>query len=915
MKGLARLLVVGAVFVFIGGCPPTDSLTQTGTGDVSDTALNYAGTLDGSVLTESSTAGTDDAQAAQTAGVGADTVVWFTDLEGNALLDANGNEYGTFSVDPDGTFSVPGLPVGVDIMLHVDLDGDGEADLTTIINIPKDASADTGTLDDVIVDPLSTVTGAKLDDLLDEEGVNPEELELSLSGLIGRTRDAYEHLYDDAGIEDTLLLDDIHGLGPAELAQYFDDHVPLQAQRGMRMAASNLRLSTSASVEEIVKAAAQILLEGGFVIADDPNGIDLSFLGDLPNVLTLTFAEYQEYLGMTGPGQESAKGVPLDFAETSPPVPGEPVIYLSELTEPDRNFSMAGDDVEARNSKPMFTESVLTEIAELYKEGKTISLADLHALLVDVDDGLAARLTYTLWTGDPQNPEIEVFQTADGGGILKDTDALYQELAQYADDSGYDAMAAHQASVRDILRDFLEGTIPPSFETMFGGILIERIASADEYAAYIRAKRTHLPFSRSGPSQWFVVADADSWQNPNANPVTVNVETGSGGCVSKVIYDPQGNGKFYLGQGAMIDSGMQVELIRIRNGKYLHDHEGQPQFLDMADTTIFQNVGSETFFEKFSETGENWPGAPALRLPNYDYDPNQAADPETNPPDWEAYVLLTQAGPNGVPVRVNYSNGVATYNAAGAYYLLFDETTPTEGWFALIKETGELLEDPAGSGWANRVLIDPGTVQGITLAPEVFTYVYGVDVPNEGYDPDGAPYYDDINDNGREDTGEPTFAEIPFLGDPQDWRSTWVERYYRRADNHGFPAPDDIDWNAATPKLLNGVVLVPRAFRPRQNGYLFPRPNSALNLLMAFSPPEFFNGTQQLSATTRINPLMAVALIDLAFDQALNIEAIVDWDGPGPMSPHRELVPVWFFVAPVDDPIGLITDTFSQYVQ
>jgi hypothetical protein len=469
--------------------------------------------------------------------------------------------------------------------------------------------------------------------------------------------------------------------------------------------------------------------------------------------------------------------------------------------------------------------------------------------------------------------------------------------------------------VRQILADFLEGTAEPSFETLFGGFLIERVPSADEYAAYIRDKRTHLPFSRSGPSQWFVVADADSWQNPNAKPVTVNVETGEGGAVTSVIYDPQGNGKYYLSHGPMTENGMQTELIRIRNGKYLHDYEGQPQHLDMADTTIFQNVGNQTFFDAFSETGEHWPGAPALRLPNYGFDPSLPPDPETNPPDWEAFVLMTEPGPNGQPVRVNYVEGVATYNAAGTYYMLFDEHTDSQGWFALIKDTGELLEDPPGSGWENRVLVDAAAVQGVDLAPEVFTNVYGVDVPNDGYDPDGAPYYDDINDNGREDAGEPTFAEIPFLGDPQDWRSTWVERYYRRADNNGFPQPEDIDWDSPTPKLQNGVALVPRAFRPRLNAFLFPRPNSAINLLMAFSPPEFFNGTQKLDSTTRINPLMSVALIDLAFDQALNVEALVDWDGPGPMLEHRELVPAWFFVAPIDDPVGLIADNFAEFAE
>ncbi len=111
------------------------------------------------------------------------------------------------------------------------------------------------------------------------------------------------------------------------------------------------------------------------------------------------------------------------------------------------------------------------------------------------------------------------------------------------------------------------------------------------------------------------------------------------------------------------------------------------------------------------------------------------------------------------------------------------------------------------------------------------------------------------------------------------------------------------------------MALVPRNLRPRLNGFLYGRPNSALNLLLAFSPPEFFNGTQTIDENTRINPLMSVALIDLVFEQTMNVEAVVDWDGPGGMPPHEQLVPAWFFVAPVDDPIALVAENFADYAE
>ena len=915
MRCLTRSVLVGSVWALILGCSPPLGGLDGGTGsggDVAESALSFQGALSGSVVGSSSTGGSEGLESAQVIPLVGDEVIWLTDLEGNRLLDANGNEYPEFHVNSDGTFELGALPVGVDIVLNIDLDGDGEADLSTIIHIPKDAGGDTGSLDGAVVDPLSTLAGAKLAQMLLAQGVTSDDLELSLSGLIERIRDAYEHLLEDAGIEHQIDLDDIADLSLEELAELFARLVPLAAQRGMLMAESNIALAVAEDVEGVVKAAAKIMIEGGFVIADDPGGIDLSFLGDAPHVRTLTLDEFHQLHG--GPGGPPAGSVEMESAEN---VPGgwEPTIYLNTLAEVDRNYLHAGDKNEPMMMKPLFGEHMLAKIAQVYLGGKTISLADLHRLMVDAEIGLGARLTYSKW-GGPEQPPVDVFESPDGTGIEKDTMALFQELAplQPAGPEPEPFSARASPEMRVVILEFLANTAEPSFERMFGGFLMARVPGAEEFAAFIRDRRAHLPFSRSGPSQWFVVADADPFQNSNAQAITVDVETDADGKVTKVLLNPGGDGKFYLGHGPLSEAGMQTELIRRSNGQFLHNHQGAPQFLELSDTTIFQSVNGQSFFEAFSETGTHYPGAPALRIPNYGFDPELPPDPETNPPDWEAYVLMTQHGPDGVPVRVDYADGVATYNPNGMYYLLFDEHSDAEGLFALISETGELLEQTPGD-WETRVLAAAAAVLGIDLVPETFMHVFGIDVPNPGYDAEGAPYYDDINDNGVQDTGEPTFAEQHFLFDANDWRSTWVEKYYRRADNNGFPSPEDIDWESETPTLINGVALVPRNFRPRLNAFLFGRPNSAINLLLAFSPPEFFNGTQALNRDTRVNPLMAVALVDLVLEQVMNVEAVVDWDGPGGMPPHEELVPAWFFVAPIDDPVALIADGFVDLAE
>ncbi len=266
---------------------------------------------------------------------------------------------------------------------------------------------------------------------------------------------------------------------------------------------------------------------------------------------------------------------------------------------------------------------------------------------------------------------------------------------------------------------------------------------------------------------------------------------------------------------------------------------------------------------------------------------------------------------------VNYdpNTQTATYHESGRYYMLFDEKTETESKFALITESGEQLETTPGD-WNTRVLVVAAGVQGITLAPQTFRFFFGIEAPNKGYDPTGAPYYDDINGNNQPDAGEPSFDYREFLFDANDWRSTRVTHYYRRSDNNGFFLEQEVAWDASTPKLLNGTALVPRTLKPRQNAFRFGRPNVTINLLAAFTPPEFFNGAVGLNADTRVNPFAALAILNLVFDSIHNVTGTVDWDGPGgPMPEHQELIEAHFFVLPIGDPIQLVIDGFEAFAR
>ena len=207
--------------------------------------------------------------------------------------------------------------------------------------------------------------------------------------------------------------------------------------------------------------------------------------------------------------------------------------------------------------------------------------------------------------------------------------------------------------------------------------------------------------------------------------------------------------------------------------------------------------------------------------------------------------------------------------------------------------------------------VTPDQIVGLDVQPEFFTCVFGTDVGNPSYNADGNPYFDDVNGNALEDMGEYTSDFRPVLFNPEDWRSTDVARYYRR-ESGGSVTPQDVDFESSVPQTMDGEALVPRNYIPRLNAFRYGRPNSAINLLTTFMPPEFFNGTQGLDENTELGILQAVATINLVLEQVFNVDARIDIDGEGPLEEAVTIVDAYLFVMPVGDPFVLLIEGFEQ---
>lgn len=1074
------------------GAPAGGGGNGGGSDDGGNTLINDPlgndGSIAGKLFDSQSTRGSDTA-AAQTAPPDFDTdntTVTFKDMEGNELLDENGNPIEPVTVEEDGSFEADGLPVGTDFTVCGDIDGDGACDIESCVQIPDDGSNGSGQLDNVRADPLTTLVLAKLREILAEQGIDPRDLPFSPAVVVARVVDAYTNLFDEAGIDDTLLLEEIAGLDREALAELFDGALPALARTGVEIVEGHVRAAGADDAETLAAAVAEVFLRAGFPVADMPGGADLSALANLTDVDVTTRAELY---GEPTPFEDVAQlpddlpadlldrlppefldqlnlgfpdGVPPELLEQLPPEflerfpdgipdnlfvaqvnenlegpPVEPTIYISTIVEPNRNFVFVDSEGEESGVPPLpvISDHILVRMAGLQLEGRDISINDLYDLLTSIDAGLGARLVFHAQDPNFFGPPLTVFETADGKGKAINVDQFLRRIFESGlHDVNGDDFVQREQQLRSLIRELLGDTLAPQFERLFDGILSNRLAAAAELAHRIREARAHLPFNPTGPSAFFVLADGDPFRSTEpVAPVTVDADIDPDGIVTAVRYVASGDGTFYLGFGPRTNENGMVELIRRDSGHRIQGARG-PVRVSIYDEDLFGAVNGAPFAELVSESGSFYPGA-NVSVFRSDFVPEPApvgpAPASFEGPNQQIFVLASDVGERGQPIRVDYdpATGTTTYNPGGRHLLMFLPDSQDTGTFALFNEqTGRPAgaEDPAnffqapperpegfedffnevddlndfgnfndpndfiddvldpflGGGdlppppdgdlpppdgtvppppdgnnppptdpaippaqveevpgdstttpddgtlppfdgaeppppapggdfiSAGLILIQADQIVGLTIQPQIFTNVFGTDAPNARYNPDGDPYYDDINDNGVQDGGEPTAGHRPTLFNPGDWRSTDLRLYYRRADNNAGVTFEEINFESPTPATSDAVTLVPRNFKPRLNAFRFGRPNTAINLLTAFVPPDFFDGTNDLTRDSRVDIFTAIAMVNFVMDQVFNIEAEVDPDGLGPLERHVALINADLFVVPIGDPFVMLAEGF-----
>lgn len=964
--------------------------TTDGTVFLND-ALGYDGTLSGKIVDSQSTrASITDSSAAQEVPSDIDTentTVMFQDVLGDELLDENGEPIEEVPLNPDGTFDAAGLPVGVDFTVCADIGNDGTCDVQSCVNIPSTDGGGDGELVDVQVDPLTTLVLAKLHELIAAKGIDPLTLSISPVALVTRVVEAYKHLFEETGIEHEITLADIESLTADQLALLFDTVIPAGAQAGMEVVDGNLDLAVAGDENEVALAAAKVFIYAGFPIVDQPQGLDLSSLGGLEGVQTATFQEFQA-MREGDRNQEN----PPDGGSNPAPQPAQlgedrfqPTIYFNTASEPDRNFSDEESSGEQRGGPhlPLIHDYLLLDMARLQIEGRRITLGTLARIVSSIDDGLGARLSYFVQDPNFFGPPLNIFETADGTGKAVNIQELFQQFM----DRGFqnltrEEVEAREAELRTLLTELLAGTTAPDLQRLAGGFIADVVGTAEELSTRIREARAHLPFSRTGPSAFFVVADGDPFRSDvPVSPISVDADLDVDGIVLTVSYNASGEGKYYLGFTERTQGDGIVGLHVRETGRMLHGPRG-PARLDLNDAAIFQPVNGASFAEFVSDTGNFFPGVP-IAIVNSEFvpEPVPPVDGSTTTPEiltatteaplgpnQQIFVLATTAGPGAEPVRVDYdpTTGTATFNIGGRYLLQFVPETNETGVFALFNEkTGRPAreEDPANffeqpivlpdgiedifnnaDGFENidgildqlppditippaadetanfagevndigQILISIDAIVGLPVTRETFTNIFGTEVSNPRYNADGDPYYDDVNANGVQDPDESTSPHRPVLFNREDWRSTDLRLYYRRSDNNASVTFEEVDFMSDIPQTLDGVALVPRNFLPRLNAFRFGRPNTAVNLLTAFLPPEFFNGTFGFKEDTLLDVFSAIAVINLMLDQVHNVEANVDMDGIGPLPSMRTVINAQLFIAPIGDPFVLLFKGFTR---
>jgi len=919
--------------IFVTGCGAEPALTGGGDGG-STPDLGYGGAVSGTVSASISSADAGAAKATAKAvadlppAAAENATVSFKDLDGNPLKDAAGNEYPPVGLNPDNSFEATGLPVGVDFVIEVDLDGNGTADMSHIISIPVGEDGRTGRVDDIDVNPLTTMAVAKLMNVIETKGVSADDLDFSPAAVIDQIITGFSTLFEAMGIDSTITIDQIMSKTIDALAEAFDELVPDSVKTTMDMATSKVDLADAETPEDLVLAVIPVLLRAGIAVADEPGGTVLDSVADLPNVEVVTWEQ------MSGPQPPPGEGPPPPDA---PEILGEENrIFRSTVVEVDRNFAAMDDEQIADHGPDMrliIRKHDLERMAGLVMQGKTLSLRDLYRLATDLGMGMGMRLTYGVPMPPPPpgeqfdpGPPPMMFQSADQRGVQVDMQALEEQIRAIASQRPVsDAQRDSQvAAIRAVIQSALADTQAPTMEQLFGGIISDEPVTVESLSAKIRNARSHLPFNWSGEPKLYVLADRDRFRYADALRVTVDVQFDQDGRLAKVTYNSEQQGKYYLRTFGDPEHGYMAELILAATGRTVFDKTGWPVQADLSDQTIFEPVIDKatgqtvSFLDAFSETGEFWPIEPALTVPNPWYDPERAADPSTNPPTVTIHVMVTEPGPEGQIVTVSVAeDGAVVRDPSGNYALeMFWEGPPVDAMMAVLTDvrTGQRLHRDPNDPGSEEFRVLPEQIVDLEVAPEQFTHIFDIDVPNPRYNPQGDPWYDDINDNGQWDADEPTFSHKEELWQAGDWRSTNVEIYYRRGDNNKPVQQRDVDFQSPTPQTFTGVPLVPRNFKRRNNAFTFGRPNSAISLLTTFLSKDFFDGTHKLNADTRLDPFGALAIMNLIFDARLyNLEAYVTDYGPeGPRPATLQIVEAHPWVPPIDDPVILMIKGFEE---
>lgn len=232
--------------------------------------------------------------------------------------------------------------------------------------------------------------------LIVEQGIDIRNLPVSLAAIVTRIVEAYTNLFVETGINHSVTLSDIATLSPQQLAELFDTVIPAGVRSGMEIVEGNIKIDRANNLDSVVLAKAEVFVRAGFPIADLPDAPDLSALGNLEGIKTVTERELFPEPDLYDP---LVSGTTTTTTNTNL-ITVEKRFYISVSVEPNRNFvNFENNDSESAAALrlPVLTDHVLLAMARMHQSNLRITIDDLYDLLTNLDTGLGARLTYHLF--------------------------------------------------------------------------------------------------------------------------------------------------------------------------------------------------------------------------------------------------------------------------------------------------------------------------------------------------------------------------------------------------------------------------------------------------------------------------------------------------------------------------------------